>query len=451
MIHGSELGLTQMLIDKHGEHLKFVPEWGKWLCWDGQRWAIDITGQVRRWIQNIVEEEHASAKNLEDEDLIKYWRSCATRNRILAVETLAKTYEGVPIGYEELDTHSHLFNTVSGTVDLNTGEVGPHNPKHLLTKLSPAKVNIDAKAPMWDQFLLEIMDYDTDMVDFLQRIFGYALTGETKEQVYFFLHGFGSNGKSTLVNTVLKVMGDYGQTCAPDLFVSKRGDAHPTGVARLCGARFVAATEIEGNNKKLAEQLLKQVTGGERMVARRMREDYWEFEPVLKLFLSANSKPEIDGDDHGTWRRIILVPFVRQFNDKEKKPELPAELLGETAGILNWLIKGCLAWREQGLAIPAKTKNATQEYRAENDLVQAFIDDETSAEDGAMPTLRLHGECSIEKSKLYDKFDFWRDGNDYEHKSKKWLSNRLKTRGTEDKRIRQKWHWVGIGSTEEYH
>ena len=451
MIYGSELGLTQLLVNKHGAHMKFVPEWGKWLCWDGQRWSIDITGQVRRWIQGIIEEGHERAKNEDDTNLLRYWKSCACRNRILAVETLAKTYSGVPIGYEELDVHPHLFNTVSGTVDLRTGDVKSHDPKDLITKLSPAKVNAQAKAPRWEQFLSEIMNGNKDLVGFLKRAFGYALTGDTKEQVYFFLHGFGANGKSTLVNTLLKIMGDYGQACAPDLFVSKRGDAHPTGVARLCGARFVAATEIEGNNKKLAKQLLKQVTGGERMVARRMREDYWEFEPVLKLFLSANSKPEIEGDDYGTWRRIILIPFERQFSDEEKIPEMQDLLLEEIPGILNWLIEGCLEWQAVGLKRPEEIIKATKEYREENDVIAAFLEDET-AEGGS---LKKHPAVSMKKKALYDIFEFWSEGNGREHRSMKWLSQQMKKLGYDHERIRdgknQNWYWKGIGSSVEWH
>ena len=378
MIDGSELGLTEMLVNEHGQHMRFVPEWGKWLCWDGKRWAIDLTGQVRRWTQVIIEKEHAKAirilekaaaqlvlasvdsaegraakKNFKSAERgVAYWKAKASRNGVLAVETLAKTFEGVPVNYDELDVPNNLFNCDNGTINLETGELQGHKPSDLITKLSPAIYDPTATSTAWIKFLEDIMGGDPEMVKFLQRMFGYSMSGETLEQSYFFLHGYGSNGKSTCISTILATMGDYGQTASPDLFVNKKGESHPTGVARLCGARFVASTEIEGDDKRLAEQLLKQITGGERMVARRMREDFWEFTPVLKLFLSANNIPQIEGDDHGTWRRIIPVPFNEQFEGERQDKELPERLLQNLTGVLNWLVQGCLMWRAEGLNPP---------------------------------------------------------------------------------------------------
>lgn len=447
MVVGSELGIAEMLIEKHGVHLRFVPEWGKWLCWDGKRWAIDLTGQVRRWTQQIIKDEHEKASRVlektmsqlvlssEDsekgkaakkkvkaaEKVVAWWKSKASRNGVLAVETLAKTYEGVPVNYDELDLHNNLFNCDNGTINLETGVLQGHAPSDLITKLSPATYDPTAKSNSWTKFLEDIMGGDPQMVNFLQRMFGYSMSGETLEQSYFFLHGHGSNGKSTCISTILATMGDYGQTASPDLFVNKKGESHPTGVARLCGARFVASTEIEGDDKRLAEQLLKQITGGERMVARRMREDFWEFTPVLKLFLSANNIPQIEGDDHGTWRRIIPVPFNEQFEGARQDKELPNRLLNDLTGVLNWLVQGCLMWRAEGLNPPEPCQSYKNKIRSESSVIRAFLVDmmnpqERLDEDGNSymepPKLKKHSKKHIVAKELFAEFEKWAEDNE---------------------------------------
>ena len=194
----------------------------------------------------------------------------------------------------------------------------------------------------------------------MQRLAGYALTGDTSEHVLPFLYGTGANGKTTLINALMQTLGDYAQLAAPDLLLAKRG-AHPTELADLFGMRFVASASVE-DGRRLAESLAKQLTGGDRVKARRMREDFWEFEPTHKIFLAANHKPIVRGTDHGIWRRVKLVPFTVTVPAEEQDKRLAEKLTAEAAGILAWAVRGCLDWQSDGLGEPEEVKAATKEY-----------------------------------------------------------------------------------------
>jgi putative DNA primase/helicase len=414
----TDLSNVDLLVKAHGEHMRFVPEWGKWLIWDGHRWRTDITGQIIRWMSVIVRKKYYWSQkwslepNITDNEREKrravheWWRRSGSTAKLHAIERLARSYEGIPVGYEELDQKPDLLNLKNGTFDLKTGELRDHSPDDLLTKMARVEFDPDVVAPRWDKFIDEVLCGDKELIEFVRRIFGYALTGHTHEQCYFFLHGFGCNGKSTLVNVIHHMLGDYSQTCAPNLFVTNGGDAHPTGVARLCGARFVASTEIEGKDKRLAEQLLKQVTGGEAMVARRMREDFWEFTPTLKLFLSANSLPHIEGSDHGTWRRIHKIPFNLTIPEEDRDSDLLYILeTYELSGIFNWIFQGCQDWYRAGLQPPECSKEETKKWRGICDPLEGYLEEATA-----------HGKSMPEQQK--DQMYAWLDvDKDNEKKS----------------------------------
>jgi putative DNA primase/helicase len=225
---------------------------------------------------------------------------------------------------------------------------------------------------VWLAFLDRIMARDSTLIGFLQRAIGYSLTGSVSEQVLFFLHGTGANGKSTLTTVLLQLLGDYGRQAAPGLLMAKKGEAHPTAEADLFGARLVVSQEID-QNRLLAEGTVKQLTGGDRMKVRRMREDFWEFTPTHKIWLSANHKPIVHGVDHAIWRRILLLPFAVTIPKDEWDLKLAEKLTAELPGIFAWAVRGCLAWRERGLDPPARVSAATQAYRTEMDSLGEFI------------------------------------------------------------------------------
>jgi putative DNA primase/helicase len=241
-----------------------------------------------------------------------------------------------------------------------------------LAKRTVAPFEPNATCPLWEAFLKKIMAGDEALVAFLRRAAGYALTGEVSEHALFFLYGRGRNGKSTYLNTLQYALGDYAITVNAELLTAKSQEEHPTGVADLQGRRFVATVEVE-DGKRMAEALVKKLTGGERIRARRMRQDYYEFDPTHKLLMAANHKPTVRGTDDGIWRRIKLIPFRVQIPDDEVDRSLPIKLRDEAPGILAWAVRGCLEWQAGGLNEPSAVAEATADYRAEMDILADFL------------------------------------------------------------------------------
>ena len=335
--HPTDLGNAERLVQLYGDRIRHVREWGTWIVWDGRRWAKDRTGEVERLAHTTVREMHKEAIDLKDraqsEGLSKHAYQSEREARIKSMVSVARVLAGVPLVPEELDADHWLFNVENGTIDLRTGTLLPHRQGDLITKIAPVEYDPSATAERFERFLLEIMDERADLVSFLKRCVGYSMTGSTTEHVLLFLHGVGANGKTTLLNVFLRLLGDYGQQSEPDLLLRKRSDAHPTGVARLHGARLVATSEIDAG-RHMAEALVKSLTGGDRITARFMKTNFFEFEPTHTLWLAANHKPVIRGTDTAIWRRIKLIPFDVSIPVKDQDPDLGQDTGGGTAGNL---------------------------------------------------------------------------------------------------------------------
>jgi putative DNA primase/helicase len=288
---------------------------------------------------------------------------------------LAMAKSDLAVGPEELDTDPWLFNLLNGTLDLRTGRLREHRREDFITKVAPVAFDPDAECPRWRGFLATTFASDDELIGYLRRLVGYCLTGVTEEHILPFLHGDGANGKSTFCETVLRLLGpDYAMKAAPDLLMTKRGESHPTERADLFGKRFVACVETE-EGRRMAEALTKELTGGDRVRARRMREDFWEFTPTHHVWLVGNHKPAVVGTDHGIWRRIKLIPFQVVIPEAQQDKKLGAKLAGELPGILNWALAGCLEWQRGGMREPAVVRAATGEYSAEMDQVGRFLDE----------------------------------------------------------------------------
>lgn len=260
-----------------------------------------------------------------------------------------------------LDAHTWWLNVDNGTLDLRNGTLRPHERRDYLTQLCPVAYDPAAKCPTWLQFLETILGRDGDLVVYVQRLVGYCLTGSTREHVLPFLYGVGANGKSTFIGTLLAMLGsDYAIKAPSDLLLAKQ-DTHPTERADLFGKRLVACVEVE-DGRRLAESLVKELTGGDRVRARRMREDFWEFPATHKIWLAANHKPTVRGIDLGIWRRIKLLPFTVVIPDDQQDKDLPVKLLDELPGILAWAVEGCRQWLVDGLREPACVRSATGDY-----------------------------------------------------------------------------------------
>ena len=377
--HTTDLGNAKRLINRCGVDLRFCRPLASWYVWDGSRFCRDETGAVYRKAEEVVASIYAEAADADDSAERKRLAQWATRSesrdRLKAMVSLAEHQHGVPILPDQIDAEPWMLNVQNGILDLRTGELLPHRREALLTKISPVPYNPRATCPTWLAFLDRIMAGDRERVAFLQRAIGYTLTGNTSEQVLFFCYGFGKNGKSTLLDTVQALLGeDYATQATTEILMARNQAGHPTELARLKGARMVAAVEAE-EGRRFNEPLLKQLTGGDRIAARFMRADFFEFRPEFKLWLAANHKPVIRGTDVGIWRRLRLIPFDVQIPESERDRHLPDRLRGELPGILSWALKGCLEWQRAGLAEPASVTQATGSYQSEMDVVGAFLDD----------------------------------------------------------------------------
>lgn len=380
----TEGGNAERFVAHHGDEIRYCDRWGSWLVWDGARWAPDMRREVDLRAFQTVRAMKAEALHLQassDERLAKagaallrHAKRSDTANGLSGIVRIARGLPGVAIVTEQLDKDPFLFNCRNGALDLRTGELRPHQRDDYLTKLAPVAYEPGAAAPVWERFLDEIMGGDEDLVAFLQRAVGYAMTGSVKEQVLFFLHGGGANGKSTFLRALLEVFGDYGSPSAPDILVAKRHDSHPTEIADLFGARLVVVQEIDAG-RALAEATIKKLTGGDAIKARRMGENFSSFLPTHKFFLAANQKPRVSGVDEAIWRRLRLIPFNVTFPEDKRDTHLLDRLLAERAGILRWCLSGCLQWQREGLRTPSRVVEATADYRKGEDRVAPFLEE----------------------------------------------------------------------------
>lgn len=372
----TDLGNALRLVKLSGDEIRYCFPWGKWLGWAGDRWQADETGVIYRHARRVVAQLHREAADEPDEASRKakvaWAMACESEKRINAMASMARHEPGIPILPDELDSDSWLLNCPNGTVDLRSGRLGPHVRPDLITKRTGVRYDAGASCPSWESFLDWAMQGDLKMVDFLRRAVGYSLSGDVGEHALFFLYGRGRNGKSTFLNAVLGTLGDYAITINADLLTAKNQDEHPTGVADLQGRRFVATIEVE-DGRRMAESLVKTLTGGDTIRARRMRQDFYEFPPTHKLWMAANHKPTVKGTDDGIWRRIKLIPFAAQVEVSKVDRSLSTRLKAESPGILAWAVRGFEEWRTGGLQEPAAVLDATAEYREEMDLMADFL------------------------------------------------------------------------------
>jgi putative DNA primase/helicase len=425
----TDLGNAQRLVARHGPDLRFCYPWGKWLVWDGARWIKDESGEVDRRAKDTVRSIYAEAAACEKKELREALADHARRSesdsKRQAMINSARSEPGVALLPADLDRDPWLLNVVNGCIDLRTGELREHRRGDLITKMAPVKYDREAQCPAWWGFLEKIMNGNGPTMEFLQKAVGYALTGDTREHCLFFLYGLGANGKSTCLEVIQALLGDYATQTTSETFLLKRHSSPISNdVADLRGARFVAAVEIE-SGRRMAEVLIKQMTGGDKLKARFLYSEHFEFKPEFKIFLAANHKPVIRGTDHAIWRRIRLIPFTVQIPEKEQDKELPGKLKAELPGILNWAIEGCLSWQFEGLTPPQAVQDATQNYRQEMDILAEFLSERCIIAPGA----------SVPAADLYKAYTAWAEENG----EKKPLSQRdfglnLTERGFEGKR-----------------
>jgi putative DNA primase/helicase len=370
----TDVANARRLVALHGDKIRWVDPWGKWLIWDARRWAIDNTRLIETLARDVFYLVWKQAAELRaDKGAIQFARSVGGEHSIKSMINLARSEPGIAIDPKRLDADGWLLNCLNGTVNLRTGELQKPDPEDLITRLCPVAYDPQATAPVLESFLTSITAGNHELVEFLRRGAGCSAVGQVVEHALFFCYGMGANGKTTFLQAVADTLGDeYAMAAPPDLLMVKHGQQHPTELADLHGKRFVSCIEA-GEGRRLAESLVKSLTGGDKVRARRMREDFWQFAPSHTIWLAANHKPIIRGTDDGIWRRMRLVPFTVSIPPERQDKQLPDKLKAEAAGVLAWIIRGCLEWQRHGLGLPDAVSRATSDYREESDLLGEFI------------------------------------------------------------------------------
>jgi len=364
---GTEDALALSFTGNYHQDWRYVAAWKRWMVWDGQRWRAEATLAASDLIRHVC--RHASLNASDSRTAAKLGAS----STVSGVERLARSDRRHAATADEWDADLWLLNTPGGVVDLQTGIKRPHDRVDRMTKITTATPMGDC--PIWQQFLDEVTGGDQELQSYLQRVVGYALTGSTREHALFFLYGTGANGKSVFVNTLASILGDYATNAPMDTFMETRTDRHPTDMAGLRGARFVAAIETE-QGRRWAESKVKSLTGGDKISARFMCQDFFEFLPQFKLFVAGNHKPAIRNIDEAMKRRLHLIPFTITVPSEKRDPHLQQKLLAERGGILAWAVQGCLDWQSLGrLDPPKQVMDATDEYFEAEDALGRWLEE----------------------------------------------------------------------------
>jgi putative DNA primase/helicase len=360
----SDDALALAFAEHNKDQLRYVAKWSRWMRYDGMRWEEDDTLEIFSLARAECRE---SAQNCHNPKAAAAITSAKT---VAAVVTLARSDRKLAATVDQWDVDPWLLNTPGGVVDLRTGEVRPHSITDYFTRITA--VAPGGRCPLFREFLSRITGGDVDLQRFLARVFGYAATGSTREHALFFGYGTGSNGKSVLMSTMANVLADYAQTAPIETFTASAIERHPTELAALRGARLVTAIETE-EGRSWAEARVKALTGGDRISARLMRQDFFEFTPVFKLVVAGNHKPGLRSVDEAIRRRFHLIPFAVTIPASERDPDLSEKFRAEWPGILQWIIEGCRDWYETGLAPPDAVTDATAKYLESEDALMAWV------------------------------------------------------------------------------
>ena len=365
-VWGTEDALALAFTRRYHRDWRYVAAWGKWLVWDGQRWRTEDTLAATDLIRSVCRQTAVRADNP------KVAAKLASASTVGGVERLARADRRHAATTDEWDADPWLLNTPGGVVDLKTGRKRPNDRADRMTKITTATPAGDC--PQWRAFLSDVTGGNVELQTYLQRMVGYCLTGVTSAHALFFLYGTGANGKSVFANVISTILDDYATAASMDTFVETRGDRHPTDLAGLRGARFVTAIETE-QGRRLNESKVKAITGGDKISARFMHKDFFEFFPQFKPVIVGNHKPAIRNIDEAMKRRMHMIPFTVTIPPEKRDGRLTEKLLAERDGILAWAVTGCLAWQLEGLNPPACVRAATEEYFEAEDALGRWLDE----------------------------------------------------------------------------
>lgn len=377
--HCTDMGNAQRMHAVAQGQVFYVPQFDKWYIWAGTHWQEDNSFEIVKIAKQTVTNMYVEASELpadERKELIKWAIKSEARQRLEAMIALLRSEPDIAVQPDELDRDTMLLACKNGTLDLRAGDLLPPDPNHLITKCIDIVYDPEADCPLWEKFLTRIMDGDLELVAFIQRLIGHALTGDATGKYMVFMYGpKGNNGKSTLVETIMRLLGPYAMKSPSEMVMAKvhRGGI-PNDIARLRGVRFTVTNEVD-EGMTLSESVIKDLTGNDTLTARFMRAEFFDFTPTHKLWIYGNHKPEIKGTDTAIWDRVKLIPFDVEIPKVERDPLLPDKLKAELPGILAWAVRGNMLWQRRGIAAPAVVTQATGEYRTEQDTIGQFVAD----------------------------------------------------------------------------
>ena len=431
----TDVGNAQRLVERHGHSLRYLHRWSRWIYWDNNRWVEDHAGQATAWFKETMKALAADAAEIADDKIrkqtVKHALASEGAGRVKGGLEMGRSEAGMPIQPDDLDSDPLLLNLNNCTYDLATEAPRTHQREDLLTKLAPVDYDPEATCPLWDAFIETILP-DPDVRRYVQQLVGYSLTAETGEQILPVLYGSGANGKTTMLETIRHMLGDYGQVAPASIFMEQK-DGIPNDIARLRGTRFVMVSEI-AEGKRLNEALVKRLTGGDTLSARFLYADYFEFKPDFKAWLATNHKPEIRGTDEAIWRRVRLIPFTVTIPPTDRDPDLQDKLKNELPGILNWALHGYMDWAANRLTTPKAVIAATDDYRADSDLIGAFLTDHTEETSGGW----------VRNGEIYEAYSSWARANAGDPMSPKAFTQRMLERGYQQNRLRVGRIWLDL-------
>ena len=443
----TDLGNAQMFFRLFNKSFLYDQERGKWIGWDvdRKRW---LTGKLAykvmmRLIKKLVTELYRQAKSrrplrtrngetVAREEALAWSKASSQKGRQKAMLDLVRDLPGVRVSKAELDRDPYLLGVANGVLDLQTGTLIENRPDLLITRYANAAYRPDAEAPIFQRFMDEICLGRQELVDFIQEVLGYSLSGLIKEHAFFLLVGTGANGKSTLVEAFLYLLGDYGIGMPSHAFLKSSSRAIRNDMARLPGVRFAPCAEVN-TGMSLDESMVKRATGGDVMTARFIGKEYFDFHPSAKFFLSVNTLPKITGADNGIYRRLVVIPFDGDFQ-ATMDHDLPEKLKAEIDGILAWAVQGFLRWQARGLVKPQCVVDACAAYRAEMDTVQSFLDE----------CCILDPNVSTPLGVLYEAYQNWAKGAVVEPAKMHLFGTLMGQKGFTKKKSGS-WRWEGVG------
>lgn len=424
---GSDADRASRFVDRFSDRIRYVPEWKRWIVFDGSRWQARDDGGLTRLSVKLASEilrqfdGSRSGPGAEEEikRLSKEAQSFSNAGKVEAMAAFARCDQRVVASPSDIDADPWVVGAPNGVVDLRNGTMTPHSPDRIITRFLGCDFNPTATAPTWTAFLERVIP-DVEVRVYLQKAAGYSLTGVTTEHHFVFLYGTGANGKSTFLETLSGVFADYAHRAAESLLYSAdRGVTPPDVVAEVAGVRLLLGSETR-EGARLNEGAIKDLTGGDTLRGARKYEHGFRFKPVAKLWIAGNHRPAIRGNDDGIWRRVRLVDFPVQIPEAERDPGLPARLMTEGPGILNWLIAGCLAWQRDGLKAPTTVQASVADYRQDEDVLGDFLSERTEPFPSA----------SVSHSNLFQSYQGWCESGGIRYAlSNRVLAKRLRERG----------------------